>query len=54
MASKTPKFKGIANPKMAEGMRELRRSNAAGTHDCRPKRQRSRQAAKTAAIRLGY
>lgn len=40
-----------ANPAMAAAMRDLRRSNAAGTHaDRRTKRQRSRNAAKRAAI----
>jgi len=32
---------------------ELRRSGAAGKHDNRPKRERTRKAAKDAAIRLG-
>jgi hypothetical protein len=48
MASKR---RGVANPEYAEGMRQLRRSNAAGSHDNRPKRERSRADAKRAAIR---
>jgi hypothetical protein len=40
-----------ANPKLAEGMREIRRSNAAGTHDDRPTRERSRKDALNAAVR---
>ena len=47
---KTPKH---ANPAYAEGMREIRRSNKAGTHDARPKRERSRNAVKRAEIRRG-
>jgi hypothetical protein len=41
----------VANPEYAQAMRELRRSGAAGTHDNRPKRERSRQDSKRAAIR---
>lgn len=41
----------VANPEYAEGMRQLRRSNAAGSHDNRPRRERSRADAKRAAIR---
>lgn len=45
-------YKGTANPKYAEGMRMLRRSNAAGTHeDRRTRRNRSRAARKRTAIR---
>lgn len=50
MATKT-KFRGVENKGYIEGMRELRRSNAAGTHDSRPNRQRSRQDSKRSAIR---
>lgn len=46
------KFKPTANPEYAAGMREIRRSNASGSHDNRPKRERSRADAKRAAIRL--
>lgn len=42
----TPKGKKlptkVANPAYAHGMREIRKSNAAGTHDNRPNRERSR------------
>ena len=40
-----------ANPKYIEGMREIRRSNAAGTHDNRPNRERSRKDALQASIK---
>lgn len=45
------RHKNVANPEYAEGMRQLRRSNAAGSHDNRPRRERSRADAKRAAIR---
>lgn len=46
------KHKPISNPRMAQAMAELRRSGAAGTHaDRRTKRERSRAAARSAAIR---
>lgn len=54
MANKTAKFKGIENKPYIEGMREIRRSNAAGTHDNRPNRQRTRSTAKRQAIRNGW
>ena len=41
----------IANPAYAEGMRQIRSSNKAGTHDERPNRERSRKDALRAAIR---
>lgn len=40
----------IQNTAYIEGMREIRRSNAAGTHDNRPNRERSRQDALRSAI----
>lgn len=43
----TPK---VGNEELAKAMQELRRSNAAGVHDPRPHRQRSRKAARDAAI----
>lgn len=52
MATKTPKFKNVANPAYAEGMRQLRSSNASGTHaDKRDKRARTRNAAKKRALK---
>lgn len=40
-----------ANPEMAEGMRQIRRSNAAGTHeDKRTRRARTRKDARGKAI----
>lgn len=54
MANKTEKYKGIENKAYIEGMREIRRSNAAGTHDNRPNRQRTRSTAKRQAIRNGW
>lgn len=41
---KDRKYRGIANPKYAREIHELRRSGAAGTHlDKRTKRNRTRQ-----------
>jgi hypothetical protein len=54
MATKTVKFKGIENKAYIEGMREIRRSNAAGSHDSRPNRQRTRSTAKRQAIKQGW
>ena len=51
MKDKTPKHVPVANPAYHRAMVELRRSNASGTHDARPKRERSRNAAKRAEIR---
>lgn len=49
---KKEKFKGVANPEYHKAMVELRRSNAAGKHlDRRTKRERTRAASKTAAIK---
>ena len=46
------KRKGIENKGYIEGMRELRRSNAAGTHaDKREKRTRTRKAKLDKALR---
>ena len=46
-----PRHEPVANPALAEGMRMLARSGAAGAHDSRPRRERTRAAAKRAAIR---
>lgn len=54
MATKTPKFRAIANPEMAAAMRGLRSSNAATSHDNRPKRVRTRSNSKRAAISNGW
>ena len=54
MAAKAAKFKGTENKAYIEGMRELRRSSAAGSHDSRPNRQRTRSTSKRAAIRNGW
>lgn len=49
---KTRKYQPHANPVLAEAMRELRRSNAAGTHaDRRTRRNRSRSAQRTNSIK---
>lgn len=48
---KEKKFRGIENKPYIEAMRELRRSNAGGTHDNRPNRLRTRKAVKTQAIK---
>lgn len=46
------KYKPTANPEYAHGMREIRRSSAAGTHaDRRTKRNRDRAAKRRNAIR---
>jgi hypothetical protein len=51
MKDKTKKFKPTANPAYAEGMREIRKSNASGTHlDKRTRRQRTRQSSIYRAI----
>jgi hypothetical protein len=48
---KKVKHKGIANPRYAREMHELRSSNAAGTHlDKRTRRVRTRQASTRKAI----
>ena len=47
------KYRTNANPEMAAAFRELRRSNAAVPYDNRPKRERSRAAAKRAEIKRG-
>ena len=51
MKDKNRKYKPTANPAYAEGMREIRRSNKAGTHlDKRTRRVRTRQSATQSAI----
>ena len=57
MYNKTMKkknHKGIENKPYIEAMRELRKSNAATTHDNRPNRLRTRKAIKTQAIKESY
>jgi len=51
MKKKNPTHKGIENKPYIEAMREIRRSSAAGTHDNRPNRLRTRKAIKTQAIK---
>lgn len=48
---KNPKHKATENKAYIQAMRELRRSNAATTHDNRPNRQRTRGAIKSMAIK---
>lgn len=43
--------KGIKNTAYITAMRELRKSNASGTHDNRPNRLRTRNAIKANAIK---
>jgi hypothetical protein len=51
MKNKTKKYQPTANPAYAEGMREIRKSNASGTHlDRRTRRLRTRQSAIYRAI----
>jgi hypothetical protein len=52
MAKNTkPRNRGTENKPYIEAMRGLRASSAAGTHDNRPRRQRTRASAKHSAIR---
>jgi hypothetical protein len=51
MKKKNPTHKGIENKPYIEAMREIRKSNAAGTHDNRPNRLRTRKAIKSQAIK---
>lgn len=44
-------FAAVANPARAQGQREIARSNKAGAHDSRPRRQRTRRTAAHAALR---
>ena len=48
---KKAKPQKIQNTAYIQAMRELRRSNAATTHDNRPNRQRTRGAIKSMAIK---
>jgi hypothetical protein len=48
---KTPKPKKIQNTAYIVAMREIRKSNASGTHDNRPNRQRTRANIKSQAIK---
>lgn len=49
--SKRDKYKHPANPERAQAMHGLARSNAAGSHDNRPHRERARREARRAAIK---
>ena len=56
--SETPKSKKlpnkahkVENKEYMRGMQDIRRSNAAGTHDNRPNRERSRNAQLQASVR---
>ena len=51
MKKKNPAYKGIENKAYIEAMRELRKSNAATTHDNRPNRLRTRKAINDNAIK---
>jgi hypothetical protein len=51
MKKKNPTHKGIENKPYIEAMREIRRSSAAGTHDNRPNRERTRATVKNKAIK---
>lgn len=54
-AKKTPGIPGQGNRPLYDAMMGKRASSAASPHDSRPKRERSRAAAKKAAIRReGY
>lgn len=45
------KYRGVSNPEAHRADMDRRKSNAGGTHDNRPKRERSRDAVKRAEIR---
>ena len=47
-------FEPVRNEALHQAMTEKRRSSAAGTHDARPNRQRTRSTAKRQAIRNGW
>jgi hypothetical protein len=49
----TRKFRPTANPEFNQAMQLIGRSSATQKHDSRPNRQRSRHAAKRAAISRG-
>ena len=49
--AKKQKYRGVANPEAARIARELARSGAAGAHDNRANRERSRRDAKAAEIK---
>jgi len=49
--SRGMKKKGIENKAYIQAMREIRRSNKAGTHDNRPNRQRTRATVIRSAIK---
>jgi hypothetical protein len=52
MANNKFKFHAISNTAYIEGMREIRKSNASGTHaDKRQKRARTRQASKSKTMK---
>jgi len=51
MKKKNTSHKGIENKPYIEAMREIRRSSAAGTHDNRPNRERTRATVKNKAIK---
>ena len=51
--TKTPKLAGMGNSELHAAMFAKRLSSAAGKHDARPNRQRTRSNAKRAAIRNG-
>lgn len=51
MKKKNPTHKGIENKPYIEAMREIRKSNASGTHDNRPNRLRTRSTVKNQAIK---
>lgn len=51
MTIKPNKFRGVENKAYIEGMRQIRRSNAAQPQDSRPNRERSRSDQLKAAIR---
>jgi hypothetical protein len=51
MKKQKPQTLTVGNRALAVAMQEKRRSHAAGSHDSRPHRQRSRASSRAAAIR---
>ena len=47
-------FEAVRNEALHQAMVEKRRSSAAGSHDSRPNRQRTRSTAKRQAISTGW
>jgi hypothetical protein len=51
LMAENEKYHGVSNEDAHRADQERRRSNAGGSHDSRPKRERSRSAVRAAEIR---